>query len=163
MNTVNINGRQYTAPDGVSVSVINNKVYFNGKLAEDFNNSKEKNIEINIEGNCKELKTDSGNITINGNVEGNVKTDTGNINISGDIYKDVNTDTGNVMCRGNINGNVKTDTGNIGSHHIFGNATTDCGIISKHQDSIISNGNKTYNCRTNKINWFREFWETLFN
>ena len=113
MNTVNINGRKYTAPDGVSISVINNKVYFDGKLAEDFNDWKEKKIEIIVEGNCKELKADTGNITINGNVEG-----------------DVTADTGNIIVKNNVQGNVTSDCGNVNAHHIFGNVTTDCGNIS---------------------------------
>ena len=113
MNRVSINGKTYTAPDGVSVSVINNKVYFNGKLAEDFNDWKEKNIEIKIEGNCKEVKTDTGNITVEGNVEGDAASDTGNIT---------------VKC--NIKGNANTDCGNINAHHIFGNASTDCGNVN---------------------------------
>lgn len=112
MNVVNINGRTYSAPDGVSVSVVNNKVYFNGKLAEDFNDWKEKKIEIIIEGNCKEIKADAGNINIKGNVEGNVNTDAGNISIEGDVK-----------------GNATTDCGNISANHIFGNASTDCGNI----------------------------------
>ena len=106
MNKVNINGKTYTAPDGCSVSVINNKVYFNGKLAEDFNDWKEKNIEIKVEGNCKEVKADAGNITVEGNVEGDIKCDT---------IESINT---------------KTDCGNIKAHHIFGNANTDCGNIN---------------------------------
>ena len=32
MNTVTINGKTYSAPDGCSMSVINNKVYVDGKL-----------------------------------------------------------------------------------------------------------------------------------
>jgi len=136
MNTVNINGKTYTAPDGVSVSVINNKVYFDGKLQEDFKDCKEKKIEIIIEGNCKEIKCDTGNITVKGNVEGNITADTGNIDVKGDI-----------------NGNVTTDCGNIRSHHIFGNASTDIGII---------NGHKSYNYKTNKPNWLRELFEDIF-
>lgn len=114
MNKVNINGKTYSAPDGVSVSVINGKVYFNGKLQENLNDWKEKNIEIIVEGDCKEVKADVGNITIKGSVEGNVNADTGNIRIEGDVQ-----------------GNVTTDMGNISAAHIAGNATTDCGNISK--------------------------------
>lgn len=115
MNVININGRTYSVPDGVSVSVINNKVYFNGKLQEDFNNWKEKNIEIIVEGDCKEVKADVGNITIKGDVGGNVNADTGNIHIEGDVR-----------------GNVTTDMGNISAAHIAGNATTDCGNIGRN-------------------------------
>jgi hypothetical protein len=114
MNVVNINGRTYSAPDGVSVSVINNKVYFNGKLQEDLTNWKEKNIEIIVCGNCKEVKADAGNINIKGNVEGNVNADAGNISIEGDVR-----------------GNVTADCGNISANHISGNVSTDCGNIGK--------------------------------
>ena len=112
MNVVNINGKTYTAPDGCSVSVINNKVYFNDKLVEVFNDWKEKNIKIIVEGDCKEVKADAGNITIEGNVEGNVNADAGNISIEGDVK-----------------GNVTADCGNISANHIFGSASTDCGNI----------------------------------
>ena len=137
MNKVSINGRTYTAPDGCSVSVINNKVYFNGKLAEDFNDWKEKNIEIKIEGNCTEVKADAGNITIEGNVEG-----------------DVSSDAGHIKIRGDVRGNAQTDCGNISAHHIFGNTNTDCGNIrgAHNVNSVnISNGN-----------WFNSITQKLF-
>ena len=134
MNKVNINGRTYTAPDGCSVSVINNKVYFNGKLAEDFNDWKEKNIEIKIEGNCTEVKADTGNITIEGNVEGNAFANTGNIKVHGDIK-----------------GNASTDVGNISSHHIFGDTNTNCGNINGHRSC------------SNKGNWIHNLINDIFD
>ena len=115
MNTVNINGKTYTAPDGVSVSVINGKVYFNGKLQEDFKDYKEKKIEIIIEGNCKEIKCDTGNITVKGNVEGNITADTGNIDVKGDIRGNVTTDCGNIRGAQNVN------SVNIGNGSWFNN------------------------------------------
>ena len=147
MNIVTINGKKYTAPDGCSVSVVNNKVYFDGKLAEDFNDWKEKNIEIKITGNCNELKTDIGNINIEGNVE-----------------KDVTTDTGNINVRGDIKGNVTTDTGNIKSHHIFGNVKTDCGYINgthNINNSIIS-GKTSINYNYSK-SWFKKLIQEIFD
>ena len=118
MNTININGKTYNAPDRCSVSVINNKVYFNGKLAEDFSDWKEKNIEIKIEGNCAEVETDAGNITVKGNVEGNVSNDAGNIYIEGDVNGNVTIDTGNIIAN-HISGSVSTDCGNIGHNSFF--------------------------------------------
>ena len=118
MSVININGKTYNAPDGCSVSVINNKVYFNGKLAEDFNDWKEKNIEIKVEGNCKEVKADAGNINIKGNVEGNVNTDAGNISIEGDVIGNVTADCGNISAN-HISGSVSTECGNIGHNSIF--------------------------------------------
>jgi len=148
MNTVFINGKTYTAPDGCSVSVRNNKVYFNGKLAEDFNDWKEKNIEIKIVGNCNEVNVDAGNITIEGNVE-----------------RDVNADTGNINVRGDIKGNVKTDTGNIKSHHIFGNASTDIGNINgvhNISNSIVS-GRNVVNCNNSNKSWFKILINEIFD
>ncbi len=138
MNKVLINGKTYTAPNGVNVSVINNKVYFDGKLAEDFNDWKEKNIEIKIEGNCAEVKTDTGNITVEGNVEGNASSDTGNIKIHGDVK-----------------GNAQTDCGNISAHHIFSNANTDCGNIRGAQNvNSVNIGNGS---------WFNNIIEKIFD
>ena len=119
MNTVNVNGKNYEVPNGCSVSVINGKIYFNGKLADDFKNYNDKKIEIIIVGNCGEVKADAGNINIKGNVEGNVNTDAGNISIEGDVK-----------------GNVTADCGNISANHISGNVSTDCGNIS--HNSIFS-------------------------
>ena len=151
MNKVTINGKTYTAPDGCSVSVINNKVYFNGKLAEDFNDWKEKNIEIKIEGNCKEVKADAGNITVEGNVEGNAFSDAGNITI-----------------RGDVKGNASTDCGNIKAHHIFGRASTDCGNINGtissfgNNSSNISGNNNVVHCKRNN-NWIKQLFNDIFN
>ena len=152
MNKVNINGRTYTAPDGCSVSVINNKVYFNGKLAEDFNDWKEKNIEIKIEGNCTEVKADAGNITIEGNVEG-----------------DASSDAGNIKIRGDVKGNAKTDCGNISAHHIFGNANTDCGNVNGNIQ-MTTFGNFSSNIRgynntvvSNKRGWFKSLIQDIFD
>lgn len=144
MNKVSVNGKIYTAPDGVSVSVINGKVYFDGNLVENFNDWKVKKIEITIEGNCKEVKCDSGNINVNGNVEGDVTADTGNINV-----------------RGDIKGNVKTDTGNIKSHHIFGNASTDIGNINGISGTIVS-GRNVINYNNNK-SWFKNLINEIFD
>ena len=148
MNKVSINGKTYTAPDGCSVSVINNKVYFNGKLAEDFNDWKEKNIEIKIEGNCNEVKADAGNINVNGDVNGNASSDAGNITV-----------------KGNVKGNAITDCGNIKAHHIFGKASTDCGNI----DGVCSFGNNSPNISGNgnvvhcsNKNWIRNLMEDIF-
>jgi len=152
MNKVIINGKTYTAPDGCSISVINNKAYVNGKLLENFNDWKEKNIEIKVEGNCKEVKADVGNITISGNVEGNASSDAGNITI-----------------RGDVKGNAKTDCGNIKAHHIFGNASTDCGNVNGNM-RISSFGNFSSNiCGynntivSNKKGWIKNLLNDIFN
>jgi len=124
MNKVTINGKTYTAPDGCSISVINNKVYCDGKLLEDCNEIKQKKIEIIVEGNCKEVSADAGNITVNGNVEGDVAADAGNISI-----------------KGNVGGDVHADCGNITTGKIVGNASVDCGTVKNHKGNIKSYNN----------------------
>lgn len=152
MNKVTINGKTYTAPDGCSVSVKGNKVYFDGKLAEDFNNWKEKNIEIKVEGNCNEVKADAANITINGNVE-----------------KDVSSDAGNITITGDVKGNVKTDCGNIKAKQIFGSASTDCGNVngSMHMTSFGNFSSNICGCNntiiSNKKNWIKNFLNDIFD
>ena len=72
MNKVYVNGKKYILPNG-SVSVVNNKVYWNGKLVED----------------CYLLKEKIINITIEGNVEGDIKCDTiESININATVNKE---------------------------------------------------------------------------
>ena len=110
MNTININGKTYNAPDGCSVSVKNGEVYIDGKLIDD--SPSKTHIEITVIGDCKEVTTDAGNINIKGNVEGNVVSDAGNISVEG--Y---------------VNGNVTIDTGNVIANHIYGSVSTDCGNI----------------------------------
>ena len=70
------------------------------------------------------------------NVEGNITADTGNIDVKGDIR-----------------GNVTTDCGNIKSHHIFGNVSTDIGIIN--------GSNKSYR-KVKSNNWLKEMFEDIF-
>ena len=127
-------------------------IKINGASGELLSNEiKEKKIEIKIEGNCAEVKTDAGNITVEGNVEG-----------------DASSDAGNITVRGDIKGNAKTDCGNIKAHHIFGNANTDCGNINgasklwNHGSSINSNSVTVCNTKglfknlMSKLDFFNE-------
>lgn len=123
MNTITINGKTYSAPDGCSINVINmniinNKVYVNGKLFEDCNADNSKKIEIKIEGNCGNINVDAANLTINGNVDG-----------------EVSVDAGNITCNGDIKGDVKCDCGKISCNNIFGNTDVDCGVVKSSTNS----------------------------
>ena len=123
MNTITINDKTYSAPDGCSINVINmniinNKVYVNGKLFEDCNADNSKKIKIKIEGNCGNVNVDAANLTINGNVDGKVSVDAGNI-----------------TCNGDIKGDVKCDCGKISCNNIFGNTDVDCGIVKSSTNS----------------------------
>lgn len=111
MNVCIVNGKRYELPSG-SISVVNNKVYCNGKLVTDTNEFKEKNIKIVIQGNVDgDISTESGDIEVNGNCK-NVKSVSGDINIKGDVGGDVKSTSGDITCR-DISGNVQTVSGDI--------------------------------------------------
>jgi len=129
MSTVIINGKKYTS-NGGGISVINNKVYIDGKLASDENNSVAKVINITVEGNVngnvqndvgnvtvngntKDVKATSGEVKITGNVEGNVNTASGDVEIGGSIYGSVTTASGDVSVKGCVNGAVKSLSGDV--------------------------------------------------
>lgn len=100
-NSTVSSGRNISISSGDNVCVKNNRVYINGKEVENFDDYKEKEIKITLNGNvCGGLE--AGNfLTINGDINGNV--DAGNMcefkssTIGGDI------DCGN-MC------NITADT-----------------------------------------------------
>ena len=84
------------------------------------------------------MKANAGNITIEGNVEG-----------------DASSDAGNIKIRGDVKGNVQTDCGNISAHHIFGNANTDCDNIRGAQNvNSVNIGNGS---------WFGNIIEKIFD
>ena len=65
MSSVIINGKTITIDGNCNnVSVINNKVYVNGKLIQDCDEIKEKNIKITIDGNVGSIETGSADIII---------------------------------------------------------------------------------------------------
>lgn len=117
MNTVIVNGKKYTVPNG-NVSVIGNKIYVNNKLITD-------------ESSCtsKEIK-----IVINGNVEGGIKVDSGNVTVFGDC-KDINTMSGDVECK-NVNGNIKTQSGDVKCGNVSGDISTMSGDVTTKKSLI---------------------------
>ena len=115
MNTVIVNGKILNLPDG-NISVVNDKVYVNGKLITDENSSKKINI------------------VINGSVNGDIKTDCGDIKISGNC-NNVQSTSGDIECR-DINGNVQTTSGDIKCNTIHGNVKTVSGDISTRKFGI---------------------------
>ena len=108
-----INGRRINAPDGANISIINNKVYINGKLSEEYSNDikEDKEIIIKVEGNTGNINA-SNRVTIKGNVNGDI--DAGNsVEVSGDVNGDI--DAGNsVNVKGTVKGNI--DAGNSVFH-----------------------------------------------
>lgn len=122
-----INGRVIHA-EGSSVSIINGKVLVNGKQISNLDEIQDKEVnisisgdvqnlevdyctQVNLTGNAKSVRTQSGDIEISGNVDGDVSSMSGDISC-GDVAGNVRTASGDVEC-GNVTGNVKTVTGDI--------------------------------------------------
>ena len=142
MNVVNVNGKTYKLPDG-NVSVINNKIYHNGKLVVDVEEIKEKNINIEISGDACNVSLDCGNITVKGNC------------------KDVTNTNGDIIIKGDVLGNTKTTNGDIKCKHINGCAETVNGNINGKEK--INKSNYTYStCTINKKSIFKEIFEDIF-
>ena len=97
MNTININGKSIQV-SGNNISVINDKVYVNGKLVTEGLSG---NVNISFEGELANLKAD-GSVEVNGEVLGNVDAG-GSVkceNVQG--YVDAG---GSVNCK-NVGGNI---------------------------------------------------------
>ena len=94
--------------EGNSVSIINNKIFVDGKEIE----TEEKVINIIVEGNLDKVEVDCCNsIKVNG-VTKDVEVSNGSITISGDVKGNVNNVNGNIIAK-TINGNCKTTNGDI--------------------------------------------------
>ena len=93
---------------GNSISIINNKIFVDSKEIE----TEEKEINIIVEGNLDKLEVDCCNsIKVNG-VTKDVEVSNGNITINGDVKGNVNKINGNIIAKA-INGNCKTTNGDI--------------------------------------------------
>lgn len=109
MNTIKING--ISIGGGRNVSIINNKVFIDGKdVTPDA-----KDIRIEVAGNVEKLEADACNsITVTGDA-GSVSTQSGDVDIGGSIGGSVQTMSGDVDCGGSIVGSVHTMSGDIKS------------------------------------------------
>jgi len=116
---VTINGKTTTAPPGVSLQVIGNKIYFDGVLQEE---DLKGTVVVKIEGDVMNVESD-GNVHIKGQVHGFVKSGMGLTcdNISGDAEAKMG-----IGCK-NIGGNAKAGMG-INCGDICGDAKAGMGI-----------------------------------
>lgn len=136
--TVIINGKTIQVDgDCNNVSVVNNKVYVNGKLIQDCDEIKEKNIKITIEGNVGSLETGSADVTINGDC-GDVKAGSGDINVKGNVSGGISTGSGDIEC-GNVGGSVKTGSGDVKCKSVENGVSTLSGNVSKRHEVIPGN------------------------
>lgn len=104
MNTIVINGRSISV-QGNNISVVNDKIYVDGKLVE---SGLSGNVKVEFTGDLATLECNTCKIT--GNVQGDVKTNTIEC---GDVGGDVKANT--VKC-GNVAGKVKGNTIKTGWH-----------------------------------------------
>lgn len=106
-STIVING--VTITGGRNITIRNGKVIVDGKDVTP--NAKEINISVN--GSIDRLEADAcQKISITGDV-GNVKTQSGDVDVNGDIKGSVQTMSGDVDCGGPIGGSVSTMSGDI--------------------------------------------------
>lgn len=122
MNTFVINNSNF---NGNNISIVNNKIYIDGKdVTPDA-----KEINITVTGNIEELNVDCcAKVQINGDV-GSVETQSGNVNC-GNVKKNIKTMSGNVRCK-DIEGDVETMSGDVNANNITGNCSTISGDINK--------------------------------
>lgn len=105
MSSVTINGKTYI---GNNIIVSNGKIMVDGKNVT----SDDKVINITVNGNIDSLKVDTCNkLEIIGNVT-NVNTVSGDVDINGDVNGSIQTVSGDVKCN-NVSGSINTLSGDI--------------------------------------------------
>lgn len=104
-----VNGQKY---NGKNITINNGNIIIDGKSVTPEN---EKVITIHIDADIDSIDADVvDSITVTGDV-GKVKTMSGGVVVNGDVNGDVKTMSGGVDVEGSISGNVKTMSGNIKS------------------------------------------------
>ncbi len=119
MNTINVNGKTFHVPNARSISVVNDKIYVDGKL---FNTEEDdsKKINIVIDGNVDSISVEScDKIEIIGDVNCHLEAG-GSVTVGGSVYKDVQAG-GSLKC-GDIGGNVNC-MGSVNCRVIKGSIT----------------------------------------
>lgn len=104
-STVTVNGRTYP---GRNVSIIGSRVFIDG--VEQSNLAKQPKITVVITGDCQELLTERGDVTVNGSA-GSIQAVSGDVR-TGDVAGNVSTVSGDVEC-GRVSGDVSTVSGDI--------------------------------------------------
>lgn len=103
---INVNGQKYT---GSTISIIGNKVFVDGKDQT----PDAKDIRIEVVGDIQELEVDYANsILVEGNV-GNIKSGSGDVSVDGNVTGNVTTGSGDVDCDNIIAGHVYTGSGDV--------------------------------------------------
>ena len=123
-----INGRVYKNISGRNITIERGQIIVDGKPIEDWNDSNEKEINITIEGNVEELYAQCvGTITVNGDTK-NVKTGSGDVTVTGYVRGNIHTGSGDVRC-GNVEEDITTGSGDVHCGNVGGRVTTMSGDI----------------------------------
>lgn len=109
MNKIIINGKTIIAKNNATITMTGDKLTVDGRDVLKGETARE--ITLIVQGNVSEIKGVS-TVMVNGDVN-NVKTQSGNVEIGGNVLDSVKTMSGSVKVDGNITGNVKTMSGNI--------------------------------------------------
>ena len=129
MAKVKINGVDYFV-EGSKISLENNKILVNGQEI-DMEYVKAKEIKITIEGNVESLIAPCAQeINIIGNV-GSIQTKTGDISIQGDVTGDIKTERGSVdsfAVGGNVSAGGDVNCGDVNGN-VSAGGTVDCGEV----------------------------------
>lgn len=124
---ITINGVRYESSGG-SVQINGDDVFIDGKKMTGKNTSS-KILNITIEGDVKDISLAScKELTINGNVDGDIDVMDGYITVNGDVGGDVDTQNGDVAC-GNVDGDIDTMNGNVTCGNVRGSIDTMNGSI----------------------------------
>lgn len=111
-NIVSINGKRYQCESG-NITVVNNKVYCNGKLVSDTNSEfTEKEIHITIEGNVNDVSVTAGNVSVKGTAD-SVSAKSGDVYVGMDVLGECKTVSGDITVHGNVYHGCNTVSGNI--------------------------------------------------
>ena len=107
--SVTIDGKSYFSTNG-SIRIVNDKVYIDGKEVD--NESTQKEINITIEGNTKDIDIGVCNsINIKGNVQGDLEVGTGDVECF-DVGGDVDVMNGDIHCN-NVSGDIDIMNGDV--------------------------------------------------
>lgn len=123
MNTVSINGKTYSVPDGY-LSVTNGQIYVNGQLI-DTTDKIPSDVVIKVEGTLASLSVDNGSVNCQ-NVNGNIYAK-GHVNVNGNVSGRIDTDghvnvIGKTMPMNDISANINSP-GSTGSNFTIDNIT----------------------------------------
>jgi hypothetical protein len=110
--SIRINGRKISAT-GTNISIVGDRIYVDGQLVDETGAPKdEKVFNIVVEGDAGNIDGDFARIDIQGSAA-RVKTMSGDVTVRGEVRGDVGTMSGDVRVGGSVAGKIKTMSGDV--------------------------------------------------